>query len=159
MPGIAPVLDRILLDADSRKPYFVERRVVRPAPAPAAGRPRADHPQVPKRRQDVSQNLTCFRRTEHLDAASAAGAGVDVEVATKRRMLGVRLLGGAEVLFHIRLGPKQPLLLAAPQGHTDRTTGLDPKGGENAGRLHHHGDTDRVVGGTGGRMPRVEVPT
>ena len=98
-----------------------------------------------------------FGRAEHRHAARAAGAGVDVEVAGEVGVLGLRVLDHPEVLLHIRLRSEQALFLAAPERDADRAARLDADRLQDADRLHHHRAADGVVGGAGGRVPRIDV--
>jgi len=66
----------------------------------------------------------------------------------------------ARVLLHFAQ-LLQTLLFAGPERHADRAAraraGIVVVLRQHPSRLHHHRAARRVVGGTGGRMPRVEV--
>ena len=158
MPRVGLVFDWILHAADAGQPGFVERRVVGASALAAARRGRAQDAEVLQRRDRLAKNRPRRRRTEHRHPAHAARAVVDVEVAGELRVLGLRLLSGAEVFAHVGLRAEQPLFLAAPQRHADGAPRLDAGRHQNARRLHHDRAADRVVGRAGGRMPRIEVP-
>ena len=158
VPRIRRVLDRVLEHADPRQPGLVEGRVIRPPTLAAPRRRGAKDAEVREGREGLTQNRARRGRPEHRHPTRTAGAVVDIEVAGKFLVRGLRLFSCAEVLLHVRLRTQQPLLLSAPESHANRSPRLNACRHQNARRLHHHGASDRIVGGASRGVPRVEMP-
>ena len=120
-------------------------------------RRRAHDADVLERLQELADDRGRLRRAEDARAARAARAGVDVQVRDELRVLGLLCFERAEVLLHVCLRSEEALFLAAPQRDADRAPWLDANRLEYPRGFHHHRAADRVVGGAGCRVPRVEV--
>src|SRR5215470_15208046 len=137
MPSMAVVLHRILAHAYARQSGMAERCAIR-SPDTAAGRgDRATDAKIGKRSERVPQNRGSFQWTKDAGASCAAGSRIDVEVGVQFGELGLGVLEGSKMLFHVSLRSQQTLLLAAPQRNADRASRLDANR-LNDSQCHHH---------------------
>ena len=157
MPGVALVFDGVLLEPDAGEAGIAERSAVGAADGAAGGGDGAGDAEIGEGLERVAHDRGGGGRSEDARAAHAAGAGIDVEIAIERGEFGLGLLEGAEVLFDVGLRTEQPFLLARPERDADGAARLEPERLDDARGLHHHGRADRVVGGAGGGVPRIEV--
>ena len=157
MVRVGVVLDRVLREADAGQAGVVERGAVGAADVPAVRRRRPAYAQVLDRCERFPEDPRRVGRAEDRGAAGAAGAGVDVQIAGELGELRLRALGAAEVLLDVGERAEQAFLFAAPQRDADRAPRLDADGLQDAGGFHHDRAADRVVGGAGRGVPRIEV--